>query len=93
MADLIALEYIQAGFRDYWPGDTLPAEHPDAAAWVESGAALWRDEDYTPQGRATAKRVSAEPGLSGIAVGGEATGEDLVGKVPITERRRRAWKR
>ena len=33
MADrLIALDRIKVGFREYGPGDTLPQDHPDAAA-------------------------------------------------------------
>jgi len=96
MADrLVALAYIQTdmGFTRYRPGDTLPAEHPDATAWVESGAAVWRGDDHEPPMRVTADRAAAVPGLPGLAVGGEATGDDLVGKVPMTEQRRREpWK-
>ena len=82
MADrLIALDRIKVGFREYGPGDTLPSDHPDAAAW--------RPEDYQPSAWVRAKRAAATPGLHGTAVGGEATGEDLVGRVPMTEQRRR----
>lgn len=95
MADqLVALAFIQTnlGFTRYRPGDILPADHPQAAAWVESGAAVWRGDDHEPPMRVTAARAAAEPGLPGLAVGGEATGEDLVGRVPMTEqRRRRPW--
>lgn len=90
MADrLIALDRIKVGFREYGPGDTLPPDHPDAAAWVESGAAARRPEDYRPPEWVRAKRAAATPGLPGTAVGGEATGEDFVGRVPMTEQRRR----
>lgn len=41
------------------------------------------------ESRPTAKPAYAIPGLSGIAVGGEQTGDDLVGKVPITPERMR----
>lgn len=96
MADrLIALTYIQTdlGFTRYRPGDTLPADHPQAAAWVESGAAVWRGDDHEPTMRVTAVRAAADHGLPGLAVGGEATGDDLVGRVPLTEQRRKApWK-
>ena len=70
MADrLIALTYIQTdmGFTRYRPGDTLPADHPQAAAWVESGAAVWRGDDHEPPMRVTAARAAAEPGLPGLA--------------------------
>jgi hypothetical protein len=93
---LVALTTIRTdmGFTRYRPGDTLPADHPDAAAWVENGAAVWRDDDYTPPTWVKARMAAAEPGLGGIAVGGEATGGDLVGKVPRTiERTVPAWKR
>lgn len=96
MADrLVALVHLQTnmGFTRYRPGDILPADHPQAAAWVESGAAVWRDDSHESSMRVTAERVVAAPGLPGLAVGGEATGDDLVGKVPMTEQRRRApWK-
>lgn len=95
MAKLVALGYIQVGFREYQPGESLPADDPELAAeWVESGAAVWRSDDYQPPTWVTAKRAAAEPGLPGLAVGGEATGQELVGKVPATpERMRGKWKR
>ena len=37
----------------------------------------------------TARSVTALPGLPGLAVGGEQTGDDLVGRVPMTPERRR----
>jgi len=77
------------GFTRYRPGDILPADHPDAAAWVQSGAATWRPEDEPAPAWVRAKRAAATPGLPGTAIGGEATGEDLVGRVPQTAQRRR----
>lgn len=93
MAKLIAIAYIQVGFKEYRPGDTLPSEDAErAASWVESGSAMWRDGD--PPTYIKAKPAAAEAGLPGLAVGGEATGDNLAGKVPVThERRRAAWKR
>jgi hypothetical protein len=96
MADrLVALAHIRTdlGFTHYRPGDTLPENHPDAAAWVESGAAVWRSDDYTPPTWVKARMAAAEPGIGGIAVGGEATGGDLAGKVPRTPERTAAWRR
>lgn len=88
---LIALTYIQTdmGFTRYRPGDTLPAEHPDAAAWIQSGAAVEKPEDYQPTTWTAAKRAAAISGLPGVAVGGEAAMDALVGRVPITQQRRR----
>ena len=76
MADrLLALAHIQVGFAQYKPGDFLPADRPeDTAAWIEAGTAMWVPEDYHPPSGVAARPVTAEPGLPGIAVGGELTG-------------------
>ena len=87
MANLVAKAYIQDNYHRYAPGDLLPSESPMAEAWVESGTAVWRDEPLPT--RPTAKRVTAEPGLPGLAAGGEMTGDDLVGKVPVTPERKK----
>ena len=94
MADrLVAITDIQDGFIRYRPGDTLPSDHPDAATWLECGSAVRRSESDTPPTWAKAQMAAADPGLPGLAVGGEATGEDLVGRVPMTEQRRQTpWK-
>lgn len=91
MADhLLSLAHIQIGFTRYAPGDFLPTDRPeDAAAWIEAGTAMWVPEDYRPPSYATAHPVTADPGMPGIAVGGELTGDDLVGRIPKTEERRR----
>lgn len=85
MAELIALEHIQVGYKRYRPGDTLPIDSPDALTWVECGSAMWREEQ--PPKRTIAKPAAAPAGMPGIAVGGETTGDDLVGRIPMTERR------
>lgn len=88
MADLIAKEYIQYGYRRYKPGDILPSEVELANAWVESDSAVWRED--APPTRPTAKPVTAMPGMPGCAVGGERTVDELVGRVPITPERKRS---
>lgn len=90
MADLIAAACIQTdmGFTRYRPGDILPADHPDAPAWLESGAAFRREGDGSPEW-VKAERAAALPGLPGISAGGESDGDDLAGRVPMTEQRRR----
>lgn len=94
MAKLVALDFIQVGFHRYRPGDTLPSEDRElATAWVESGAAVWRTDDYKAPTWAKAKQAAALSGLPGLTVGGELTGDDLVGRVPMThERKHRRWK-
>ena len=95
MADrLLALAHIQVGFVQYNPGEFLPADRlEDTAAWIEAGTAMWVQEDYHPPSGVAARPVTAEPGLPGIAVGGELTANDLVGKSPDTEERRRRKRR
>ena len=87
MADLIALRPIVYGNTEYQTGDILPSDNPDADEWVACGSAVWRETE--PATLPTAKLMCAEPGLPGTAVGGEQTGEDLVGKVPMTPTRKR----
>ena len=90
---LLAQAYIEAdgGLTLYRPGDLLPSD--SAAAWVEAGSAIWVDVDYQPPTYTRAKPATALAGLPGLAVGGEATGDDLVGRVPMTEERKRGkWR-
>lgn len=92
---LLAQAYIEAdgGLTLYRPGDLLPSDSTDAEAWVEAGSAIWVDADYQPPTYARAKPATAPAGLPGLAVGGEATGDDLVGRVPMTiERMRGKWR-
>lgn len=88
---LLALANIQTdmGFTHYRPGETLPADHPDAAAWVKAGSAKWVDANYAPPKYPKATPAAATAGLPGLAIGGEATGDDLVGRVPDTPKRKR----
>ena len=88
---LRALAYIipNGTSREYFPGDSLPSDHPDADAWVKAGTAVWVDAEQTPPTYTMARAAAAVAGLPGTAVGGEATGNELVGKVPVTPQRRR----
>lgn len=88
MADLVAKRTILYGQKEYRAGETLPSDAPLAETWVECGSAIWREEP--PADQLTAAPASATPGLPGLAVGGEQTGDDLVGKVPPTRKRRKA---
>jgi len=87
MAELVALRTILYGQTEYRAGELLPSDAPDAETWVECGSAKWREEP--PAEQPTAKQASATPGLPGLAVGGEQTGDDLVGRVPPSEKRKR----
>lgn len=71
---------------DYIPGDELPeCELKDT--WLASGAAFWDDEQ--PQQAATkAKPAAAVSGLVGYSPLSETT-ENLVGKIPMTEARKK----
>lgn len=92
---LLALADIltDGGLSQYRAGDFLPSEHPNAAAWVEAGSAKWVDADYKPPTYARAKPATATAGLPGLAVGGHAAGDDLVGRIPVTyERMRGKWR-
>lgn len=76
------------GFTRYEPGDVLPASSPEAEAWVSCGSAAWvAAEELLQAGGITVKAVVAQPGMIGIAVGGEMTGDDLVGRISLTRER------
>lgn len=86
---LIALADIQDHFTRYHAGDALPEDAAAADAWVEAGTAMWVDVDYQPPAWPKARQATAIQGLFGTAIGGEQTGDDLVGRVPITPERKR----
>lgn len=87
MADLVALQTILYDQKEYLAGELLPSDAAEAETWVECGSAVWREETTLTQ--PTAKQASAILGLPGLAVGGEQTGDDLVGRIPLTPERRR----
>ena len=83
---LIAQMHVLYHGSEYKPGDVLPACDL-SNAWLESGAGIPVDDYHPPETRVLATPAAAEAGLPGKAVGGEATGEDLMGKVPKTRQR------
>ena len=88
MSRLIAQIYLVLGNREFHPGDELPTDDVSKAdALVENGAAAWCGD--APPVRVAAIPATAQPGMTGRAVGGEVTGNDLVGRVPDTPERRR----
>lgn len=74
--------------HQYKVGDALPASDPDMVeAWLCAGTAVWMP---IPQESPRAKPRTAEPGLPGQAVSSEAEdGDNLAGKVPRTNARKR----
>lgn len=88
---------INNGMRHLHPGDILVQAIPDAETYVEHGSARWIGIDewsaiLTEKAKNSARKakpVTALAGMPGLATGGEYSGDDLVGRVPITPERRR----
>ena len=92
MAILKAICPILLANTQYKPGDDLPASDTALVeAWIEAGTAEWTEEEPVKEVKVKAIPVTAEPGRTGKATGGESdeNGEDLVGKVPKTSTRKR----
>lgn len=85
----LAQAYILYNSTQYKPGDELPTNNPEMLeAWLEAGTAAWVDEDVVKN--AKAQSVTAMVGLYGQAVCSDSdNGEDLVGRVPINNGRRK----
>lgn len=85
---LIAQYPILFESKQYKVGDELPASNQEMVnAWLEAGTAK-RKEDTEEKQPAKAKEVSAQAGLTGNAVGGDADdGENLVGRAAKTAAR------
>jgi hypothetical protein len=83
---LKAKSHILYKGNDYIPGDILP-ECELTESWLASGAAFW-DKEQPLQALPKARLVTAVPGLVGYTPQPETT-ETLVGKVPITEARKK----
>lgn len=85
----LAQAYILYNSTQYKPGDELPTNNPEMLeAWLEAGTAAWVDENIVK--KAKAQSVTAMTGLYGQAVCSDSdNGEDLVGRVPINNGRRK----
>jgi len=87
MEKLVARIPILYLSRQYKVGDELPASDANMVqAWLDAKSAAWVSGEVKKA--STAKPVTAEPGLPGKAAASE-TGEDLVGKVPKTNSRKK----
>lgn len=72
--------------RQYKVGDELPASDADMVqAWISANSAVWMN---VSEGTHKAIPVTAEPGLTGVSPASE-TEDNLVGKVPRTNTRKR----
>lgn len=85
----IAVKPILWKNRQYQPGDQLP-ETIQAFVWVDCGSAkIVEDIENNEEIKTVkARRKSAPSGLSGTAVNSESE-ENLTGKIPETEKRKR----
>lgn len=90
MQKLTAKASILFESKLYAPGDEIPANNPVMVeAWLEAGTAVWIDDEQK-KAPAKARPRTAEPGQPGVAVHSESeNGEDLVGKVPKTNSRKK----
>ena len=86
---LVAMYPILYQSRQYKVGEILPANNHDMVeAWLEAGTAKWIADETN--NKAKAQPRTAEPGQPGEAVASESEeGDNLVGKVPKTEGRRK----
>lgn len=79
----------------YKQGEELPVKNPVMVeAWLAAGTAVLIDNEQTEAPKTPkapkARPRTAEPGLPGVAVHSESeNGENLVGKVPKTNSRKK----
>ena len=67
--------------HQYEIGDILPQDGADLAeAWIETNSAVWEEENQTAEKPKKARRVVAQPGVSGKSSDGDP--EALAGRVP-----------
>lgn len=85
---LIATRRILYKSVNYIPGDVLPDNTDMTDAWLNSGSAVYEDE-ITPKKALKAESASAQAGAEGVNVANGETDETLIGKVPLTETRKK----
>ena len=90
MQVLTAKNSILFESKIYAPGDKLPTHNAVMLeAWLTAGTAVWIDDEAIST-KAKARPKTAEPGLAGATVASESEdGDNLVGKVPKTTRRKK----
>lgn len=83
MKKLIAVCSILFDNRNYEPGDELPTHNTGLVeAWIDNGAAVWKDMEGLGKQVVKAKPVTAPAGCSGDAYPSAGPDQDLVGKPP-----------
>lgn len=85
---LIATSRILYNSVNYIPGDILPENTDMTDAWLSSGSAVYEDEK-APQKPLKAGPASAQAGVEGVNVTNAETDETLIGKVPLTDNRKK----
>lgn len=81
MPNLIATRPILYLAHQYEVGDILPQGDTELAeAWIETNSAVWEEETQTAEKPKKARRVVAQPGVSGKSSDGDP--EALTGRVP-----------
>lgn len=88
MQKLTAQQSILFESKMYAPGEELPTKDAGMVeAWLAAKTAVWIDDEQT-KASVQARPATAEPGQPGVSVSSESeNGDDLVGKVPKTNRR------
>ena len=80
MPNLSATRPILYLAHQYKIGDILPQDAGLAEAWIETNSAVWEEETQTAEKSKKARRVVAQPGVSGKSSDGDP--EALAGRVP-----------
>ena len=84
---LIATRRILYKSKNYIPGDILPDNTDMTDAWLNSGSAIF--DDVSTHKPLKAQSASAQAGIEGVNVNNGETDETLIGKVPLTETRKK----
>lgn len=84
---LIATRRILYKSVNYISGDVLPDNTDMTDAWLNSGSAVY--EEVSTHKPLKAQPASAQAGSEGVNVANAETDETLIGKVPLTETRKK----